>query len=120
MIMKIIKDFLAIMCFLGVLMNMGYSKEAAPYSVCMKETDIAEAVYTSEEGELLTVVFDNGARIVTLHLPDGRTVTLPQAISASGARYSNDRETFWEHHGEGAYWIGEELIFSGKAEWYAD
>lgn len=41
---------------------------------------------------------------VKLKLSDGRELTLPQAISASGARYANNEETFifW-NKGDGAF-----------------
>ena len=37
---------------------------------------------------------------VKVKMPDGREYTLPQAISGSGARYTDDREiVWWEHQG---------------------
>jgi len=44
-------------------------------------------------GYISTIFYKNA---VTLNLSDGRTMTLPQVISASGARYarSNDDESF--------------------------
>ncbi|MFH1349542.1 MAG: MliC family protein [Pseudomonadota bacterium] len=74
------------------------------------------ATYVSDKGKRLTAYFDTKAHTVTVKLPTGKVATLPLAISASGARYSNDIETFWEHHGEASYWIGGELIFRGKIE----
>jgi len=74
------------------------------------------AVYNSDRGTRLKAYFDKTSHTVTVSLTSGREVTLPLAVSASGARYSNDRETFWEHHGEASYWINEELVFRGKVE----
>ena len=71
-------------------------------------------MYVSDKGEVLTARFDNKKDTVTVKPPGRKEVELPRAISASGARYSDGRETFWEHHGEGSYWIGEELVFQGR------
>ena len=78
--------------------------------------DAQRAVYISERGSRLTACFNKNSHTVTVLLPNGREVTLPLAVSASGARYSNDRETFWEHHGEASYWINKKLAFRGKVE----
>jgi membrane-bound inhibitor of C-type lysozyme len=75
-----------------------------------------EALYISEKGALLSAYFDNVAGTVKVILPSGRTATLPRALSGSGARYSNGRETFWEHHGEATYWIGDKQVFQGKVK----
>lgn len=42
----------------------------------------------------LTVQQDNAQRQVRLVL-DGKSLTLPQGLSASGVRYSDGRYTFW-------------------------
>ncbi|MBN2688390.1 MAG: MliC family protein [Deltaproteobacteria bacterium] len=72
-------------------------------------------VYVSEDGQALTACFDTRADTVLVKLPDGREVTLPRSISASGARYSNGETTFWEHHGEGIVQVGDNIIFRGRA-----
>jgi membrane-bound inhibitor of C-type lysozyme len=72
-------------------------------------------IYVSASGERLTAVFDNAAGTVRVTLPGGRQVTLPQAVSGSGARYSDGKETFWEHHGDGTYSVGDQVVFEGKA-----
>ena len=73
-------------------------------------------IYLSDKHNELTVTFDIANDAVEITLPDGRRINLPRGISASGARYTDGKETFWEHHGEGSYWVGETLIFTGKAE----
>jgi membrane-bound inhibitor of C-type lysozyme len=40
-----------------------------------------------------------GATHARLTLPNGDSVSLPHAASASGARYSNGAVTLWEHQG---------------------
>lgn len=77
---------------------------------------VLKATYISDVGARMTAFFDTQAQTVTVTLPDGRRVSLPRAMSGSGARYSNDRETFWEHQGVGSFWIGEKLVFQGKVE----
>ena len=44
-----------------------------------------------------TIAADFGTNSVALKLSDGRSLTLPQAMSGSGARYANADETlvFW-------------------------
>ena len=85
-------------------------------SVPLKVNGVITAIYISEQGARLKASFDTKANTVTITLPSGNETTLPRAISGSGARYSNDRETFWEHHGEASYWIGEKRVFQGKVE----
>ena len=62
------------------------------------------AVYVSADGEKLSVVYDRLRKTVTLTAPDGE-VTLPQAVSASGARYTADEhEVFWNKGANASYW----------------
>ena len=76
--------------------------------------NIAIAAYVSSRGERLTARFDMKAKKVTLTLPGGKSLTLPEAVSASGARYSDGKMTFWEHHGTATLFKGESAIFEGK------
>lgn len=115
--------------FLGVVLGMAACTPApAPPAAEEKATpddpfsDVApdqvriEARYVSATGERLVAVFDNAADTVTVTLPGGRMVTLPRAVSGSGARYSNGTDTFWDHHGEGTFTTGETTVFQGKVE----
>ena len=53
------------------------------------------ASFVCDAGKRLDAVFVNGGRAsVTLTLSDGRELSLPQALSASGARYANNSESF--------------------------
>jgi len=87
-----------------------------PFSDVAPDQVRIEARYVSATGERLGAVFDNAADTVTITLPDGRTVTLPRAVSGSGARYSDGTDTFWDHHGEGTFTTGEKIFFQGRAE----
>lgn len=72
--------------------------------------------YLSNNGTTLTASFDPNTNQVQVTLPDGRMVLLPVAISASGARYSNAYETFWDHQGKGTYTKGDKVIFEGTVQ----
>lgn len=91
------------------------SKDSQP-GASVPVNDVIKAIYISPKGARLKASFDTKANTVAITLPSGRSITLPRAISGSGARYSNDRETFWEHHGEASYWIGEKRMFQGKVQ----
>ena len=59
--------------------------------------------YKSETGEQFVAKYgslsDGSLNFVKLKMPDGQEYTLPQAISGSGARYTDDRSiVWWEHH----------------------
>ncbi|HNQ87469.1 MAG TPA: MliC family protein [Verrucomicrobiota bacterium] len=41
---------------------------------------------------------DGTLHFVKVQMPDGRHFTLPQVVSASGARYTDDRELVWWTH----------------------
>jgi membrane-bound inhibitor of C-type lysozyme len=60
--------------------------------------------YRSEKGDRFVARYgqlsDGSLGFVKVKTPDGREHTLPSAMSASGARYTDDRElVWWEHHG---------------------
>jgi len=72
--------------------------------------------FVSATGEQVTATFDREADSVSLVLPDSSTIRLPRAMSASGARYANDRMVFWEHQGKASLWIDDKLIFTGAPQ----
>lgn len=60
--------------------------------------------YQNEKGDTFTARYgslsDGSLHFVKITMPDGKTHTLPQVVSGSGARYTDDREiVWWEHHG---------------------
>ena len=59
----------------------------------------ASVSYRCSSGERLEATYyelrDRSLAFVRLRLPDGRQLTLPQIASASGARFSADRELTW-------------------------
>ena len=54
----------------------------------LAETPVATATFKCQGGKSIY------ANSVSLKLSDGRSLTVPQAMSASGARYANKDETF--------------------------
>lgn len=85
-------------------------------TVLPPEPRITTACYRSRDGKTAQARFDLDRNLVSVTLPDGRNVTLPVGLSASGARYSNGRETFWEHQGSGRFFRGEALLFEGALQ----
>ena len=68
--------------------------------------DIGQPVYyKSDNGDHFEARYgslsDGTLHFVKVKMPDGKEYTLPQAISGSGARYTDDREiVWWEHQGK--------------------
>lgn len=62
-------------------------------------------LYRCEAGVQITARYatlaDESLRFVKLTMPGGGEVTLPQVLSASGARYSDDGQWGWWIKGEG-------------------
>ncbi len=67
--------------------------------------DIGQPVYyKSADGDHFEARYgslsDGSLHFVKVKMPGGREYTLHQAISGSGARYTDDRSiVWWEHHG---------------------
>jgi len=63
--------------------------------------------YRCDMGEKITARYfalsDKSLEFVKLQLPDGKNYTLPLALSASGARYTDDRELVWWTKGDTAF-----------------
>jgi thioredoxin 1 len=55
---------------------------------------VIRAEFSCSGGKTIQASFNNDTSTVTLRLSDDRDITLPQAISASGARYANEDESF--------------------------
>jgi membrane-bound inhibitor of C-type lysozyme len=58
----------------------------------LAETPVATAIFKCAGGKSIDATFY--ANSVSLKLSDGRSLMVPQAMSASGARYANKDETF--------------------------
>jgi membrane-bound inhibitor of C-type lysozyme len=62
------------------------------FGQALAEDPLAKADFACADGKTITAVFYPAS--VTLKLSDGRALELPQAMSASGARYANADESF--------------------------
>lgn len=98
----------------GLLLLLALPVGASPLPCGDVATRQSAATYSTAGGERLDACFDQAAEKVTLRLPGGEIITLPSAISASGARYSDGSRTFWEHQGAGRYFVGDKMLFEGK------
>lgn len=58
----------------------------------LAETPVATDTFKCQGGKSIEATFY--ASSVSLTLSDGRSLTVPQAMSGSGARYANEDETF--------------------------
>jgi membrane-bound inhibitor of C-type lysozyme len=58
----------------------------------LAEAPVASATFKCKDGKSIEATFY--ADLVDLKLSDGRSMKVPQAMSASGARYANKDETF--------------------------
>ncbi|MDT8363572.1 MAG: MliC family protein [Nitrosomonas sp.] len=78
--------------------------------------DTADQVYISIDGERLAVFYDTDAGTAIIIFA-GRKVTLPRSISASGVRFSHDKnDVFWVKGRTGTYWRQGKKIFEGAEE----
>jgi membrane-bound inhibitor of C-type lysozyme len=84
------KDAMTSRCRLARLAVAGGLLLLAPQALA--ETPVAEAKFKCDGGKTIDATFY--ADKVDLKLSDGRDLTVPQAMSASGARYANADETF--------------------------
>jgi len=104
------------LCLIGFALLVLWIAACVSPNLCdaRKPGKIVIAYYASAEGEQLTARFDIDAKTVTVERPGKKTRTLPLAVSASGARYSNGEMTFWEHQGTATLFRGDSIVFTGK------
>ncbi len=62
------------------------------------------AYYTNGTGDRFTVTYghlsDSSLYFIKIKLPDSREYTLPRSVSASGVRYTDEKDlVWWEHQG---------------------
>ncbi len=89
-------------CLLVVLFLSGPAEGNRPLTVTGGEP----VTYACANGDRLVVRYyslsDESLRFVKILFPDGREYTLPQVISGSGARYTDDGELLWWIKGDEA------------------
>lgn len=101
---------------IGVLLGIGIILFMQKASVDMPSNTITASY--SDGSSRVEAEFDNDAHTVTFTQRAVGTVTLPQAISGSGARYANEDESivFWEHQGELTITKDGETVFIGEVD----
>lgn len=109
--MKNLVHYLALATTLFLSACSAYNIKSDDY--CLKEQ--IKMTYLNEAGGQIIACFDLADELVVLRLPDGDQVILPQAVSASGARYASDNLEFWEHQGKGYYIVDGKVSFEGAA-----
>jgi len=85
-------------CSAAAYYNGSCTRDAAPARTASGLPAKVAAVFTCADGKAIDATFINtGSSRVQLTFSDGRKMTLPQAMSADGARYANKAETivFW-------------------------
>ena len=83
---------------------------AAIFGGCTSELTIkgrAPVSYRCEGGEEIMARYyslsDGSLNFVKLAMPDGTVYTLPQVVSGSGARYTDERDLVWWIRGDEAF-----------------
>ncbi len=78
---------------------------------CADHYDHRSYTYYSPDGAAIKAVYhnpresapDGSLYSVSLRLPDGTSFDLPQAMAASGVRYSDEKTYLWWTKGDGAF-----------------
>ncbi len=65
-----------------------------PQAQVPANTVIADVTYQCQKKMTIHAIFNSSPDTVVLTLSDGRSMTLPHALSADGARYTNADESF--------------------------
>ena len=90
---------------LGAIMSHGMALASAGESLSVVGGE--PMVYVCDNGEELLARYfmlsDESLRFVKILFPDGTEYTLPQVLSASGGRYTDDIELLWWVKGDVAY-----------------
>jgi len=88
--------------FMGILSLFLCSCGTSPTKTALTVNLGPPVYYKSETGEQFVAKYgslsDGSLHFVKLTMPDGREYTLPQVISGSGVRYTDEREIVWWTH----------------------
>lgn len=93
-------------------------KDAVPS--CTVATDSASdahpmiVTFISSSNEKVIASYEGSGDSVTLTFANGTKLTLPVAMSGSGARFERGGHEWWEHQGEATYTVNEQRQFVGK------
>jgi len=72
-------------------------KAAIVFTLALAGPALADATasYTCGDGTALTATFTSDPAAAKLVIAGGKTLTLPQVVSADGGRYADDTTEFW-------------------------
>ncbi len=109
------KNVILCSVWIGILSIAGCSRTN---QVADLKSETGRGTFVSTNGETVTAVYSREGNTwnhatVELLLPDKTKVQLNLAISASGARYTNQTAEWWEHQGAATYDVGGTNIFRG-------
>lgn len=90
------------------------SPKIADFAPTPEKTDI-KITYYSDNGETLKVIYHIDESSVTVIQLDGKEIILPQAIAASGIRFTKDEKTvFWSKGTTAQFYVDDKIVFSGR------
>jgi membrane-bound inhibitor of C-type lysozyme len=114
------KEFALLLCVLVVLAFLSACGMARAKQDQLEVQGGEPISYQCEGGERIVARYyslsDKSLHFVKVTMPDGQEYTLPNVLSASGARYTNDHLWVWWTKGESAF--AETRDQSG--EWYVE
>lgn len=105
-------NYKGVSIFVGVLVLVFFcgSALAAPHRLSVSAGKVV--TYVCDGGDRVLATYyelsDRSLSFVKVRLPGGREYTLPQALSASGSRYTDDRELVWWIKGDAAFAEGRD------------
>jgi membrane-bound inhibitor of C-type lysozyme len=95
---------IAFICSFGALL-FGCADRQKP--VLLTVTVGEQIIYKSDNGDLINARYfslsDRSLEFVKVTLPGGKEYTLPRVLSASGVKYTDDREIVWWTKGNTAF-----------------
>lgn len=93
---------LTVFCVLLLIGSTSFAEEQG-----LSVTGGDPVIYSCDNGDRLVARYyslsDDSLHFVKVLFPDGKEYTLPQVMSASGARYTDDFELSWWIKGDEAY-----------------
>jgi membrane-bound inhibitor of C-type lysozyme len=99
----------ALFFYVGIYLGQIYQEKIYKAEEVQTPKTIAIARFLCDDGKAISTKFRE--REVSLALSDGRSMILPQTISASGARYANEDESF-------VFWNKGDTAFIQEGEEY--
>jgi|GEM_PF-2746856 len=94
------------------MMADGGTLEFSPQAAAETAAETTIYTYQCDEGKSFTAEYTDAGPDGSVNLMlDGQPLTLPRAISGSGARYSNDQTTLWIKGNEGFIEVGGEITY---------